>query len=256
MAGGAGAGAGSPSPLEVARAFYGALHGGDAEGAAKLVGSPFARPATDSFVKLANAYRELELAVGERFGAEAARTVGYRERIAAEEESLSRAKAQVKGEEAIVTAGEQTLATLHKVNGAWRVLLEEALATERGVAGLMLEAEASLYAARRVAPAIRQGLFNGPEDALEAFRNEVTVRMQGAEPDLPREAPRRRGICPFDWTRTGEGIVSPRGTWNPRGRLPADAQAGGRRPRLAVEPAMMARPAPARVARTTLRRAP
>ena len=37
------------SPLDVARAFYGALHGGDAEGAAKLAGSPNARPATDSW---------------------------------------------------------------------------------------------------------------------------------------------------------------------------------------------------------------
>jgi hypothetical protein len=188
-AGAAGAGDGSASPLKVARAFYEALHGGDAEGAARLVSSPFARPATESFVKLANAYRELELAVGERFGADAARAVGYAERIAAEDEALGRAKAQVKGEEATVTAGEQTLATLHRENGAWRIRLEEALATERGVAGIVLEAEASLQAAARVAPAIRQGLFDVPEDAFEAFRSEVTVRMQGGKPDLPREAP-------------------------------------------------------------------
>ncbi len=182
-AGETGAGA---SPLDVARAFYDALHGGDAEGAAKLAGSPNARPATDSFVKLANAYRDLEGAVAERFGSEAARAVGYRDRVAAEHEALRQAKERVKGGEATVTDGDKLLATLRKVNGAWRVVLEEALSTERGVAGLALEAEASRKAVARVSPSIRQGLFDGPEDALEAFRNEVTAFMQGAEPDLPR----------------------------------------------------------------------
>ena len=38
------------------------------KGAAKLAGSPNARPATDSFVRLANAYRDLEGVVAERFG--------------------------------------------------------------------------------------------------------------------------------------------------------------------------------------------
>ncbi len=176
------------SPLDVARSFYGALHGGDAERAAKLAGSPNARPAMASFVKLANAYRELEGAVGERFGAEAARAVGYGDRMAAEDEALRRAKEEVRGDEATVAAGDRTLAKLRRVNGAWRVVLEETLSTEQGMAGLALEAEASRQAAERVAPAIRHGLFDGPEDALEAFRSEVTVRMQGAEPYLPRGA--------------------------------------------------------------------
>jgi hypothetical protein len=179
-------GADRASPLDVARAFYGALHGGDAEGAAKLAGSPNSRPATDSFVKLANAYRDLEGAVAEHFGSEAAHVVGYRDRVAAEDEALRQAKEQVKGGEATVTAGDKLLAALRKVNGEWRVVLEEALSTERGVAGLALEAEASRQAVARVAPSIRQGLFDGPEDALEAFRNEVTAFMQGVEPDLPR----------------------------------------------------------------------
>jgi hypothetical protein len=176
----------------VARAFYGALHAGDAESAAKLVGSPQARSAVDSFVKLGNAYRELERAVGERFGAEAARTVGYTDRIAAEDEALREATAQVKGGEATVTHGGKTLATLQRIDGAWRVVLEEALATERGMAGLVLEAEASSEAAARVAPAIRHGLFAGPEDALEAFRNEVSVRLQGVQSDLPGSRPEPR----------------------------------------------------------------
>jgi hypothetical protein len=175
------------APIEVARAFYGALHAGDAKTAAELVGSPRARSATDSFVKLANAYRELERAVGGRFGADAARAVGYSDRVAAEDEALRRASQEVKGDEATVTAGEQTLAALRKVNGAWRIVLEEALSSERGLAGLVLEAEASRQAVERVTPAIQQGLFDAPEDALEAFRNEVAVQMQGAQPDLPRD---------------------------------------------------------------------
>ncbi len=178
--------AAAASPLEVARAFYGALHGGDAEGAARLVGSPHGRSATESFVKLAKAYRELESAVAERFGADAARAVGYADRIAAEDEALGRATAEVSGEEATVTSGGRTLATLRKVGGAWRVQLEEGLATERGRAGLALEADASSRAAARLAPAIRGGLFDEPEDALEAFRNEVSLSMEGARPDLPR----------------------------------------------------------------------
>ncbi len=181
------------SPLEVTRAFYGALHGGDAEAAAKLVGSPNARPATHAFVRLANAYHELELAVTERFGPEAARAVGYGERIAAEDEALRAATARESGEDAVVTsAGGQTLATLRKVGGAWRVLLEDALSTERGTAALTLEAAASWEAASRVAPAIRHGLFDAPEDALEAFRNEVSVALQRGPPDLtePPEKPR------------------------------------------------------------------
>lgn len=177
------------SPLEVARAFYGALHGGDAEGAARLVGSPHARSATASFVKLANAYRELEAAVSDRFGTEAARVVGYAHRMAAEADALRSAAAQVNGDDAVVTSGGQTLATLHRIEGVWRVSLDEALATERGVAGLALEAEASAQAATRVSPAIRHGLFDGPEDALEAFRNEVSLLMEGAQPDLPRSPP-------------------------------------------------------------------
>jgi len=78
---------------------------------------------------------------------------------------------------------------LHRIEGVWRVSLDEALATERGVAGLALEAEASAQAATRVSPAIRHGLFDGPEDALEAFRNEVSLLMEGAQPDLPRSPP-------------------------------------------------------------------
>lgn len=180
------------SPLEVTRAFYVALHGGDAEAAAKLVGSPNARSATQSFVSLANAYHELELAVVERFGPEAARAVGYRERIAAEDEALRAATVRESGEDAVVTSvGGQTLATLRKVDGSWRVLLDDALSTEGGTAALALEAAASSEAASRVAPAIRHGLFDAPEDALEAFRNEVSVGLQGGRPDLtePPEKP-------------------------------------------------------------------
>lgn len=173
------------SPLDVTRAFYAALHGGDAQGAAKLVGSPRALSATESFVKLALAYRDLELAVRERFGPDAARTVGYADRIAAEDEALRRATAQVKGDDATIRANGETLALLRRMDGAWRIQLEDAFATESGMAGLVREAEASTEAAARVAPAIRQGLFDGPEDALEAFRNEVSLRMEGAQSDLP-----------------------------------------------------------------------
>jgi hypothetical protein len=179
-------GAGAGGPLDVTRAFYGALHAGDAAAAAALVASPNASFATASFVKLARAYQQLESALREKFGPDAARTVGYARRVQAEDEALRDAEAAVDGDRALVSSGEQTLATLRRVNGAWRVLLEDALTTEEGLAALRLEADATLEATGRVVPAIRGGLFDGPEDAVEAFRNDLELQMQGTRPDLPR----------------------------------------------------------------------
>jgi hypothetical protein len=173
------------SPLEVTRAFYGALHAGDADGAARLVASPNADAATASFVKLAKAYEDLERALRDRFGPEAAHAVGYADRVAAEDDALRAAEASVRDDEALVTAGDHTLATLRRVGGAWRVVLEDALTSEQGLRTLVLEADSARDAAERVAPAIRGGLYDGPEDALEAFRSEMALRIQGEEPDLP-----------------------------------------------------------------------
>ena len=108
------------------------------------------------------------------------------------DEALRAATVREGGEDAVVTSvGGQTLATLRKVDGSWRVLLDDALSTEGGTAALALEAAASSEAASRVAPAIRHGLFDAPEDALEAFRNEVSVGLRGRRPDLtqPPEKP-------------------------------------------------------------------
>jgi len=183
---GEGAPAAAGSPLDVTRAFYRALHDGDAERAARLVESPNAAAATASFVKLAKAYEAVEGALRDRFGPEAAHAVGYADRVAAEADALRVAEALVKGDHALVTAGDHTLATLRRVGGAWKVVLEDTLTSEQGLRTLVLEADAARDAAERVAPAIRSGLFDGPEDALEAFRNEMAVRIQGEQPDLPR----------------------------------------------------------------------
>ncbi len=184
-AGGEGAAAAAGSPIEVTRAFYGALHDGDAERAARLVESPNAATATASFVKLAKAYEALEGALRDRFGPGAAHAVGYADRVAAEVDALRVAESIVKGDRALVTAGDHTLATLRRVDGAWRIVLEDALTSEQGLRTLVLEADAARNAAERVVPGIRSGLFDGPEDALEAFRNELAARIQGEQPELP-----------------------------------------------------------------------
>jgi hypothetical protein len=176
-------------PLEVARGFYGALHSGDASRAARYVASSNAGPATAALVTLSRAYQSLEAAMRDRFGAAAARAVGYTDRVAAEDAALAAARADVDGDRAVVRAGDETLATLHRVRGTWRIVLEDALATDQGIAALVLEAESCRDAAARVIPAIRGGLFDAPQDALEAFKNDVALRMQGARPDLPRAPP-------------------------------------------------------------------
>jgi hypothetical protein len=53
---------GPGSPVAVTRAFYAALHAGDAPRAAALVGSPNAARATQAFVALAQAYEAVERA--------------------------------------------------------------------------------------------------------------------------------------------------------------------------------------------------
>jgi hypothetical protein len=168
--------------LAVARDFYGALHRGDAARAAALVATREAGRATDAFVKLARAYQTVEDALRERFGARAGDAVGYAARVAAEDEALRRAEARVDGAQAVVTSGENTLATLQKVGRAWRIVLEDALATDEGLARLASEADGTQRAALRVVPAIRGGLFESPEDALQAFRNELGT-LGGVDPD-------------------------------------------------------------------------
>jgi hypothetical protein len=179
-------GAPGAGPLDVARAFYGALHRGDPAAAARLVASPNAAAATGALVTLARSYQALEAVIGERFGASAAQAVGYSDRVAAEDAALAGATVEVQGDRAVVRSGDETLAILARRGGAWRIELEEALATDRGLAALVLEAESSRDAVARVSPAVRAGLFDAPEDALEAFKNDVAVSMQGGRPDLPR----------------------------------------------------------------------
>lgn len=179
----------SAAPLEVTRAFYRALHHGDASAAAELVDLPEASRATTSFVKMARAFETLEIALVERFGRAAAGVVGYAERVAAEDEALRSARAEVRGDAATVLADDSPLARLRRVKGAWRLALDEALSTEAGLETLGRQADASAAAAERVAPAIRGGLFPDPQDALEAFHNEAEVVEQGATSDLPRLGP-------------------------------------------------------------------
>jgi len=174
------------TPLEVTRAFYRALHRGDAPAAAQLVDLPEAVRATTSFIKMARAFETLEDAVAARFGREAAGVVGYARRVAAEDEALRSARDEVRGDTATVLADDSPLARLRRVKGAWRVALDEALSSEAGLAALGRQADASAVAAEHVAVAIRGGLFEDVQDALEAFRNEAELAEQGATSDLPR----------------------------------------------------------------------
>lgn len=176
----------APTPLQVTRAFYRALHQGDASAAAQLVDPPEAGRATTSFVKLARAFETLENAVAARFGREVAGVVGYAERVAAEDEALRSAREEVRGDTATVLADDSPLARLRRVKGAWRLTLEEALSTAAGLGALDRQADASAAAAERVAAAIRGGLFADAEDALEAFHNEAELAEQGATSELPR----------------------------------------------------------------------
>jgi hypothetical protein len=174
------------TPLQVTRAFYRALHQGDASAAAQLVDPPEAGRATTSFVKLARAFETLENAMAARFGREAAGVVGYAERVAAEDEALRSAREEVRGDTATVLADDSPLGRLRRVKGAWRLTLEEALSTAAGLGALDRKADASAAAAERVAAAIRGGLFADADDALEAFHNEAELAEQGATSDLPR----------------------------------------------------------------------
>ncbi|HYS83200.1 MAG TPA: hypothetical protein VEM76_21030 [Anaeromyxobacteraceae bacterium] len=179
----------SATPLEVTRAFYRALHQGDATSAAQLIDLPEAGRATGSFVEMARAFETLENAIVERFGRAGAAVVGYAERVAAEDEALRTARAEVRGDTATVLADHNPLARLRRVNGSWRLALDEALSTEIGLATLARQADASAAAAERVVPFIRAGLFADPRDALEAFHNEAELAEQGATSDLPRLGP-------------------------------------------------------------------
>lgn len=185
--------AAAATPVEVTRAFYQALHAGDAAGAARLVDGPHAAEAAAAFVTLARAYQELEQALVAKFGPDAAHAVGYADRVAAEDRAVASARAEVEGDRATVLHEDHPLATLHRVDGAWRVVLEEDLSTEQGVAALTEEARASAAAAERVTPAIRGGLFDDPENAVEAFQSELEVGRGGAAPAgpaRPEAAPR------------------------------------------------------------------
>ncbi len=173
------------TPLEVTRAFYRALHHGDAPVAAQLVDLPEAARAATSFVKMAHAFETLEAAVAARFGREAAGVVGYTQRVAAEDEELRSARDEVRGDTATVLADDSPLARLRRVKGTWRIALDDALSSEAGLAALGHQADATAVAAERVAVAIRGGLFPDAQDALEAFRNETELAEQGATSDLP-----------------------------------------------------------------------
>jgi hypothetical protein len=179
------------TPVEVTRAFYAALHGFDAPRAAALVASPSAPRATAAFVTMARAYESVERALQARYG-RAVEGVGYDARVAAENAALMEARAQVDGDAATVTGRGMGLASLRRTPGGWRVLLDDALGTEAGLAALERDAEASRRAAERVVPTIQGGLFDDPDDALQAFRNELASGSSGEAPDLP-DGPQERG---------------------------------------------------------------
>lgn len=175
------------TPLDVARAFYAALHAGDAPAAGRLVASRNGARVAAGFVAIAGAYRRIEDALRTAYGEGATGAIGYRARVEAEDEAMARATQTIRGDDAVISAGDQLLATLRREGGAWRVVLDDALTTDAGVAAIAREAAATRTASERVTPAIQHRLFDSADDALEAFRNEVQAQMGAEEEDVPAE---------------------------------------------------------------------
>lgn len=167
-------------PLEVTRAFYKALHAGDATKAAKLTAGD-ARPALAAYVRLARAHRQLEAAVAKRFGDEEAALVGYGNRVQSEVKALLGATEEIDGDEARVTTVDgRTLATLRKVGNRWKVELQDAVAGAEGRRRITRSAAATESEAKRVMDGIRAGKYSDAESAVRDFQTRV-AKATGAE---------------------------------------------------------------------------
>jgi hypothetical protein len=179
-------------PLEVTRAFYRAVHAGNAVAATKLV-APDVRPALASWVRLGEAHRRLETAIAGRFGEQEAARVGYGNKVQAEVKALLGASERIAGAQAEVVAVDgRVLASLKRTRDGWKVELDDALASEEGRTRLAQEAEAAERAGRLVARRLGQGEYEDAAAALREFRQRVAAATGEARP--PRSSPAAEGV--------------------------------------------------------------
>jgi hypothetical protein len=182
---------GAAGPLDVTRAFYKAVHGGDAAAATRLVPAAV-RPALASWVRLGEAHRRLEAAIAQRFGEREAGLVGYGDKVQAEVKALLGASERIAGDAAeVVSLDGRVLATLKRTRQGWKVELDDALASAAGRERLAREAGAAERAARRVAQGLRAGRYDDALAALRDFRREVAAAL--GEPLPPEGAPAAPG---------------------------------------------------------------
>jgi enoyl reductase-like protein len=183
-------------PLDVTREFYKALHAGDARAAAKLTTAVDAEPVLRSFVRISKSYRALEAALAKRFGADAAEQVGYGRKVQDEVKALLGATAEIEGDMARVAALDgQTITTLRKVKGAWRIELEDALDTAEGRAAFSAQAQATEDASKQVVSRVREGKYATPRTAVDDFEARIARAAAGVRRGAPpqRSAPEPEG---------------------------------------------------------------
>jgi hypothetical protein len=96
--------------------------------------------------------------------------------------SLLGAEEEIEGDEARVTSVDgRILATLRRVGKAWKVELDELVATPGGAARLSKTAAATEAEARRVVAGIRAGKYEDAESAVRDFQQRVAKATQAAE---------------------------------------------------------------------------
>jgi hypothetical protein len=177
------------SPAEVTRAFYRALHAGDAAAAARLADGD-ARPVVEAFVRSARAHRDVEAALARRFGPAAAARVGYGNRVQSEVKALLGAEDVIEGDEAqVVTVDGRPLATLKRVEGRWKLELDDAVLTPQGQARVRAEARAAEAAAKTVVAGVRRGKYPDAGAAARDFQ-----RRAGLPEDRPGPGAQDGGV--------------------------------------------------------------
>lgn len=174
-------------PLEVARAFFAALHRHDAKAAAALAEGPEAGRTLRAFVVMSRAHADLEEALRARFGDEAASQVGWRTRAWAEDLAFLAARQEVAGDRAVVLAGDdRVIAVLRQRGGAWKVELAEAENLAAGAAELERAAEGARQATEQVVRRIRAGGYAEGDEAIADWQ----VRAEKAAAEAPRRGER------------------------------------------------------------------
>jgi hypothetical protein len=174
-------------PLEVARAFFDALHRHDAKGAAALADGPDAARTLRAFVALSKAHADLEEALRRTFGDEAASQVGWRSRARAEALAFLAARQEVAGDRAVVLAGDdRTIAVLRLRSGSWKVELSEAENLAPGAPELERAGQGASRATEEVERRLRAGAYADAEEAIADWQRRAA---KGAA-EAPRQGER------------------------------------------------------------------